>query len=147
MIDHAQNPKYLEFANRVLGVRFDPREAVTIASVIDGEIAGVTVYSRVSRWKCEMSVASVSPRFLGKDYLRAVFGYPFIQCGMKAVIAVSEMSNKRAIEFNMRVGFEPKSILEDWFGDQDGLLLYMRSSDCRWIDEKRTPRTPLVHAA
>lgn len=128
-------------------MRFDPTQCTWITSLRDDEIAGVTVFSHISRWKCELSCASVRTDWLTKEYLRAVFRYVFVQCGMTSVFAVSEAHNKQGIEFNIRIGFRPKSILEDWFGDTDGVLLYMQSSNCRWIDEKPITRADLVYAS
>ena len=133
MVSHDQNPEYLDFANRVLGVNIPKEGAVWITSLINGQIAGVTVYNRITKWNCEMSTASANPRWLSKAYLQAAFRYPFVQCGMTSVYAVAEADNKKAIEFDIRVGFKPKCVLEDWFGNMGGILLFMKRSDCKWI--------------
>lgn len=147
MVSFDQKPEYLHFANAILDVRFLPGECVWITSLIDGKIAGVTVFNRISKWNCEITTASVDPRWITRAYLRAVFRYPFIQCGMSSVYSVVEDDNRTALDFNIRVGFDPKTILPDWFGKQDGILMYMKRNECRWINEERTVRTNLVHAA
>ena len=77
MIDKSGHPALLQFANAVLEVNFLPEECRGIGSVTeDMQIMGVVVYSRWTKHNCEMSVASVTPRFMTRAFLREVFGYP-----------------------------------------------------------------------
>lgn len=129
-----QNKAFLDYANEILHVRFDPAQSITIASVTeDNQIMGVVVYTRFTPFGCELSVASTTPKFLTRSFLRVVFGYPFKQCGMVRISAVIEDGNINAIDMDERLGFIREAILKQWYGDKDGILLRMTKDECKWI--------------
>lgn len=129
-----QNKAFLDYANEILHVRFDPAQSITIASVTeDNQIMGVVVYTRFTPFGCELSVASTTPKFLTRAFLRVVFGYPFKQCGMVRISAVIEDGNINAIDMDERLGFIREAILKQWYGDKDGILLRMTKDECKWI--------------
>lgn len=129
-----QNKAFLDYANEILHVRFDPAQSITIASVTeDNQIMGVVVYTRFTPFGCELSVASTTPKFLTRSFLRVVFGYPFKQCGMVRISAVIEDGNINAIDMDERLGFIREATLKQWYGDTDGILLRMTKDECKWI--------------
>ena len=137
MICIQQKPEYFEFVNRILNVRFEPAQAVCIASLSpDGEIYGVVVFSRFTPHNCEMSVASASPKFLTRKFLNVIFHYAFITAGKTRVTAVSEEDNHRILDINRRIGFVDEGRLKCWYGEKDGLILRMLRSECKWLEAK-----------
>ena len=133
MVSFEQRPEYLDFANSILGTKFNQPDCSWISSHYQGALAGVVVYSRFTPWNCEMSVASNNPRFLTRELLHKAFWYPFVQCKLSRVTAVVEDGNERALRMNRGIGFEDEGRLEGWFGERDGLILKMLKGRCRWI--------------
>lgn len=134
MIVWGQELAHLEFAERLLKVKFIPAESSWLASVdANGSLLGVVVYTRFSKYNCEMSVAAASPRFLSKKSLKSFFGYPFLQLGLRRVTAVTEETNHHAQAFLLRLGFTPEGILRDWFETTDGIILGMLKGECKWL--------------
>lgn len=134
MVDIQQKQEYFDFINEILGVKFDPKMAICMASLSSsGDILGVVVYDRFTTTGVELSVASVSPRFLTKDFLDAVFHYPFVTCGKTRVTAVIEEDNHRAMRLNTGLGFVSEAKLKCWYGNKDGIILRMLRDECRWV--------------
>lgn len=135
MVTTEQDPAYFRWASDILKVEFVPGtgcKALTNLSA-DGRVLGVVIYSRFTARNCEMSVASDgSGHWMTREYLRATFGYPFVQCKLQRVMAVVEANNARALALDLRLGFVQEGRLRDWFPDQDGLLLGMLRSECRY---------------
>lgn len=131
-----QIPECLEFANKVLGVKFDPMMARWISNIgTDGKLLGVVVLDRFSPWNCELSAASVSPKTWSKAMLKAVFKYCFTDLNLCRVTAVVEDGNITALEFDKRLGFVQEARLKDWYGEgKDGIALRMLRAECRWIE-------------
>ena len=137
MVILEQHPAFYEFINHILKVKFTPENAKVIASVTqDCQIMGVTAFSRFSEYNCELSVASSTPRFMTKEYLRAVFHYPFITCGKRRITAIIEDDNQRAQEIDKRLGFVYEATLKNWYGEKDGIVMRMLNDECTWIKDK-----------
>lgn len=134
MTDWGQRPEYLEFANKVLETSFDPRLVTWLTSLApDGEVLGVVVYSNRTATGCEMSVASASPKFLTRRFLRDVFAYPFFQLECERVTAISSTGNPRSINLNLRLGFVAEGLMRRAFPDGSGIVFGMLKEECKWV--------------
>lgn len=137
MICIQQKQEYFDFANRILDVKFDPAMSVCIASLSrQGDILGVVVFSRFMPHNCELSVASISPKFLTRKFLNVVFHYAFNTAGKERVTAVIEDGNVRAMDMDQRLGFVLEARLKGWYGEKDGFILRMLRSECKWLEAK-----------
>lgn len=137
MISIDQRPEYFSLVNEILGVRFDPSQCVCIASLDDnGQPLGVVVFSRFMEHNVELSVASVSPRFLTRKFLNVLFHYAFITAGKTRITAVIEDGNINALDMDKRLGFTEEGRLKGWYGEKDGILLRMLRSECTWLKAK-----------
>ncbi len=136
MVSIEQRPEYFDFINQILNVRFDPSQSVCIASLdTSGEILGVAVFTRFMEHNCELSAASVSPRFLTRGFLDVLFHYAFITAGKRRITAVIEDGNINALKMDKRLGFTEEGRLKNWYGDKDGLILRMLREECRWLKD------------
>jgi RimJ/RimL family protein N-acetyltransferase len=131
-----QKQEYFDFINTILGVRFDPAQSICIASLNSGKLLGVVVFSRFMEFNCELSVASISPKFLTRKFLNVLFHYAFITAGKHRITAVIEDGNINALDMDKRLGFIEEGRLKGWYGEKDGLILRMLRDECRWIKAK-----------
>ena len=132
-----QKPSCLEFANNLLNVRFTPENCRWISSLDDdGKLLGVVVLSRFTPWNCELSAAGVSHKFMTRAFIKAVFRYCFVDCGLRRITAVVEDGNILALEIDKRLGFVQEARLENWYGDIDGIVLRMKREECKWLREE-----------
>jgi RimJ/RimL family protein N-acetyltransferase len=129
-----QKPEYFTFINEILNVRFDPAQSVCIASLDQhGEPIGVVVFSRFSVCNCELSVASTTPKFLTRKFLKVLFHYAFITAGKRRITAVIEDGNINALDMDKRLGFVEEARLKAWYGEKDGIMLRMLREECAWL--------------
>lgn len=138
MISIEQKQEYFDFINQILGVEFLPDRSVCIASLSDsGVLLGVVVFDRFTQHGCELSVASISPRFLTRKFLHVLFHYAFVTAGKRRITAVVEDGNMIALDMDKRLGFVQECRMRGWFGDCDGILLRMLREECRFLEPKQ----------
>ena len=126
----------LEWASDVIGFPFRD-DAKVIGASFDGDLRAVVVYDGFSECDCNMHIASDgSARWLSRGFLRAVFAYPFIQLGLRRVTGLVPAKNERALNFDLRLGFEHEGLCRDALPDDDIIVLGMRRSVCPYIPEE-----------
>ena len=137
MIVWEQRLEYLQYAERILGVRFYDRNAVTWLTSIDslGSIMGVVVFSRFTEGNCEVTVASSDPRFLTKSFLLAAVLYPFVQCDCRRVTAIIAVGNEKSLSLAQQLGFQTEGVLRNWFSSSDAYILGLLRESCKWLKE------------
>lgn len=141
MVIIEQHPAFFMFINNILKVNFTPDNSKVISSVTeDGKIMGVTAFSRFSEHNCELSVASTTPRFMTKQYLEAVFHYPFVTCGKRRITAIIEDDNLKAQKVDKELGFVYEARLKNWYGSKDGIVMRMLEEECNWIKGRQPER-------
>lgn len=135
MIDFSQDLRYLDFANTVLQVNFQPVDSVWISKVYDdGSIAAVAVFNRFSPQNCEISLATdQKKKWACRRFLRAIFTYPFIQMKLWRVTGAVESDNDAAIELHRHLGSIHEATLKNWFGEKDAVLFRMTKEECKWL--------------
>lgn len=136
MVTDEQDPRFFEFASRVLKVtlKYESGCRVLTRLASTGEIMGVVAYDHWTPGNCEMSIASdLTGHWMTREFLRLAFAYPFLQCGLRRVTGVVEEDNWRALNLDTRLGFVFEGRLRKWFGDKDGIVLGMLREECRWI--------------
>lgn len=113
---------------------YSPSHDHCIARVKDGRVMGGTIYQGYTGRSIEMHVASFDGRWLSKSLLFVAFGYPFLQLGCSKVIGRVNENNKRALEFDLKVGFIEEARIRDVYPEGDLLILTMRRDQCRWLN-------------
>jgi RimJ/RimL family protein N-acetyltransferase len=135
VVTYEQLPEFFEWASGILNVNYRHGDSCkVVTNVIDNRIRGVVVYTSFTRRNCEMSMASDgSGHWITREFLRAAFGYPFLQMDLARVTGIVEHDNERALRLNMRLGFMIEGKLRGWFKDKDGIIFGMLANECRWI--------------
>jgi RimJ/RimL family protein N-acetyltransferase len=100
----------------------------------DGELIAGTIYEGYNPHSIWMHVAAIpGARWLTRDYLRAVFRYPFVQLGVNRVGGWVEESNMAARKFDEHLGFREEARLRGAARDGGDVILYvMWRDECRW---------------
>jgi RimJ/RimL family protein N-acetyltransferase len=142
VISIEQKQEYFDFINETLNVCFEPKSCVCISSLGEnGTILGVVVFDRFTETGVELSVASVSPKFLSRRFLDVVFHYAFVTAQKNRVTSVIECDNTAAIKLNKGLGFIEEGVLKEWYGKKDGIILRMLKSECKWMKKCETLTT------
>jgi len=72
-----------------------------------------------------------------RDFIWALFDYPFNQLGVETLIGVISEQNERVLSIALRVGFCPEGrILRALPGGIDQLILTARRDTCMWLKHK-----------
>lgn len=100
-------------------------------------IKGVVAYNAFNGNVCQMHVAGARS-WLTRDFLRAIFDYPFNERGCEVVtIQVSE-DNARCLRLVRHLGWTEFAVLRDgWLHGVNTVLLRMYKAECRWIAQPR----------
>lgn len=97
----------LAWAAEKIGIRAFRDDAQAIGLERGGKLVGVAVLDGFSSHDCFMHVASDgSGHWLTAGFLRAVFAYVFIQCGLPRASSPIAESNTKALAFNLHLGFK-----------------------------------------
>lgn len=105
-----------------------PGWIATVGFVLDGELIGGTVYHGYEpEWGLiEMSSAASSPRWLTRDTLRAILGYPFLELNCRNVVMRVSSLNTRMCSIAERFGFS-RHALPDLRGEGEDDVVYILS--------------------
>lgn len=108
-------------------------EARVLGVLDEGLPLAVVAYSRTTEFHCEVSIASVSPRFCTRPVLHHMFWIPFVQWGYVRIHSVVSLDRPKAVTFNRKLGFFQEALLKNFFGPQDGIMFRMLRQDCKWL--------------
>lgn len=99
-------------------------------------LAGV-VYDGFTGPNIAMHVSALpGRRWMVRDYLYAVFAYPFIQLGCRRITGPVSATNTDALRFDFHIGFEYEATLRGAVPDGDLILLVMWKEKCKWLNLK-----------
>lgn len=105
----------------------------------DGLLYGGVIYQNYTKASIGMHTAGFSPGWATRDFMWAIFHYPFEQLGCKKVFGQVRETNTRALEIDLKIGFKIIAKVEDVFPDGACILVGMAREECRWL--KLKPRT------
>lgn len=100
----------------------------------DKLIAGV-IYNHFSLPNICMHVASEGRHWLNREFLFAVFDYPFNQLGCGRITALVPRKNIIARKFDKHIGFKYEGRLRRSLPDGDDMMIYgMLKEECKWLN-------------
>lgn len=71
---------------------------------------------------------------LTREFLRAMFRYPFVQLGCKRLSALIPAKHPTANVFVARLGFTLECVMKDVFRDDDLNVWRLYRSECRYVE-------------
>lgn len=107
-----------------------------IGLVRGGELVAGVVYEGFNGANVWLHVGAIpGRRWMTREFLRAVFRYPFEQLGCKRVSGYVEAWNMDARRFDEHVGFSPEAVLSGAASDGGDVILYvMKREECRYVN-------------
>lgn len=107
----------------------------------DGKIIAAVTYNNFKMrpdktlFTVEMGVYSCDRRWATKEFLRAVFEYPFVQLGFERVSTACSAERPEVIAFNEKLGFVPEGChRKAWPLGGDSISFSMLKEECKWIN-------------
>lgn len=111
-----------------------------IGLVLDDKLVAAVTYSNFdaredgSFFNLEMGIFSVDKRWCNRQYLRAVFGFPFSQLKLDRVQTVCSAEEEGVIMFNQRLGFKKEGVhRKAWHTGCDAVSWSMLREECKWL--------------
>lgn len=101
----------------------------------DGELVAGVVYEGYNGRNIWMHVAAIpGARWMSREFLHAVFAYPFDLCKVDRVSGYVNESNLQARRFDEHLGFKEEARLRGAAPDGGDVLVYvMWRDDCRFL--------------
>ena len=110
-----------------------PKDMQLIGQEIDGEIKAVAGYSAFEGKACNFSLAGDGGNWMNKDFLWAMFDYPFNKLNLKVIIATIAGSNYKSLKLSRNLGFKQIANIADAHQDGDLVIMIMRRENCKWL--------------
>lgn len=126
-LDHART------IARTAGCFFNPECDHVISRSVGGRLVGGVIFTGYTGASIGIHVASFDTRWIDKDMLWITFHYPFEQLGVQKLFGQVPSSNRKALDFNKKLGFKEEARIAGVFPDADLVVMSMLRSDCRWL--------------
>jgi RimJ/RimL family protein N-acetyltransferase len=131
----------VDWACKTHGVTTGYTAAVGIGVESNGKIVGAVIYHEWNGASIRIHVVSNnSGHWATREWFHVIFSYAFDQLKVKRITGFTPESNKRALEFNKKVGFVVETKIVDAELDGNLLVLKMNRNDCKWIDYNKFPK-------
>lgn len=101
----------------------------------DGKLVAGVIFDSYSTSNIFMHLAGTpGMQWATKSFVKACFGYPFLQLGCTRVSGWTEVSNEKARRLDEHLGFKKEAILEGAARDGGDVIIYrMWKHECRFI--------------
>jgi RimJ/RimL family protein N-acetyltransferase len=120
---------------RFTAEQFGPCATIGMADK-NGKLVAGCVYHRWRGFDCEVTFASVTPRWVLPQNLTPLFHYPFVQRACTRITLIIGANNNNAIKTNVRIGFKIEGVHPRAYdGINDAVSLGMLRHECRWIKQ------------
>lgn len=115
----------------------DPR--IACASIgWESEGAGLTCgafYENFTGKSITATIAVEAGSVMPKEFLRAIFRYPFNELGCWKVLALVAESNYRSQSMVEKMGFVKEAVVTDYYPDGDMFIYSMNKLQCRFLEK------------
>lgn len=103
-----------------------------IGRVKDGKLVAVSAFTGYNGASLQMHFA-VEGCLMSRRHLQESFRYAFEICDCKVVFGMVPAGNTRALEIDLRLGFEEVANIAGAHPDGSLHILMMRRENCRWL--------------
>ena len=119
-----------------------PENTTCIGQEIDGNLVAAVGYCTFMTKACQAHIAAVDEvNWMNRDFLWAMFDYPFNKLGVSVILGQVCADNESALRLNRHLGFKVIAEIPDAHMDGDLVIMAMRREDCRFLDIKCPLRT------
>jgi hypothetical protein len=130
-------------AKRVNGAFFEGG-ATAIGLERDGKLVAGVMYENWNG-KSLMAHMAVEGR-LTRDFIGAIFTYPFITCGVNKIICPISAKNSKSIKLVLNMGFICEGKIADAHPDGDVAFYTLTRANCRFIGDRYGKKRTLAAA-
>jgi RimJ/RimL family protein N-acetyltransferase len=129
-----ENQRYLgEWLVRILNFPL-PQTTQCIGQLKDGNLVAVAGYTNFMPKACEIHIGSVGEHWASKDFIWAVFDYPFNKLGLSVILGQICADNIDALKLNRHLGFKVVAEIPDAHMSGDLVIMAMKKEECRFLN-------------
>jgi RimJ/RimL family protein N-acetyltransferase len=129
-----ENQRYLgEWLVRILNFPL-PETTQCIGQLKDGNLVAVAGYTNFMPKACEIHIGSVGEHWANKDFIWAVFDYPFNKLGLSVILGQICADNIDALKLNRHLGFKVVAEIPDAHMSGDLVIMAMKKEECRFLN-------------
>ena len=104
-----------------------PETTQCIGQLKDGNLVAVAGYTNFMPKACEIHIGSVGDHWASKDFIWAVFDYPFNKLGLSVILGQICADNTDALKLNRHLGFKVVAEIPDAHMEGDLVISAFRS--------------------
>jgi len=127
-----------DFVSDIIGENHFPFENFSALGLLKNDelIAGV-IYNHYTGVNIMAHIAAVpGKRWMSREFLYAMFDYPFNQLGVRRITGLVPKKNRVAREFDTHLGFEYEGNMRNALPDDDMIVYGMLREKCKWLKIK-----------
>lgn len=113
---------------------WSPADSEAIGLVRDGLLVAGVLFDHFNGRSIAMHVAGHGMRWCTRAFLRACFGYAFVQLGVHKVLGLVDEANVRAQRLDEHLGFHLEARITDAAPGGDLLIYSMTAATCRFLE-------------
>lgn len=114
----------------------DPRLTVgAVGWTRDDEITCGAFYETYTRRSITATIAVAPGAVMPKEFLRAIFHYPFVQLGCEKIVALIAENNWKSQNLVEKMGFVREAVVADYYPEGDLFIYSMMKSQCRFLEK------------
>ena len=130
-----ENQSYLREWLSEVGKYDYSQNTACIGQEKDGKLIAVVGYNSFLPNSCQMHIASTDVLWPTKDFLFAVFDYPFNKLKVKVIIAPICKDNVKSLNLCRKLGFEHVADIPYGHPDGDLIIVTMKRNQCKWLQQ------------
>lgn len=125
-----------KFVSDAVGCAVPDRGAAAVGWVRDDDVVAGVLYDHYTGASITATIAVAPAAVMVKDFLWAIFDYPFNQLEVGLIIAFIAESNWKSRNLVEKMGFVCESKIEGAYPDGAMLIYTMTKAQCRWLEKE-----------
>lgn len=109
-------------------------DSATIGMERDGELVAGVLFDHFNGRSIAMHVAGEGALWITRAYLRAAFGYAFVQLRVSKILGLVDERNERARRLDEHLGFHLEARIANAAPGGDLLIYSMTPAQCRYLE-------------
>lgn len=107
--------------------------------LVDDKVRAMVLYDHWTPNSVNVHVYSSGPKYLfHREFVCAIFSYPFQQCGKGLLIAITPSDAEQSLAVSRYLGFVEKYRVKDgWSQGVDLVIKEMTRDQCRWLNQEK----------
>lgn len=101
----------------------------------DGEVVAGVMYDHFTGSSITATIAKAPNVMLTREFMKAIFEYPFEQLGCGVLIAFVAETNYKSVAFLKKAGFHHTAEIPGAYPDGAMHVYTMTKAQCRWLEK------------